>query len=105
MIKAVPYNHKVDIWSVGILTVELFNKKPPHYNVNPEWRVMQIIGTSTEPPKINNQNQMSSDLQDFIAKCLVVSKDKRKEVNVISTKNTAYVSRLTQRREKTLGLC
>ena len=71
---------------MGILTVELFNKKPPLYNEKPEWRVMQIIGTSTEPPKINNQNKMSSDLQDFIAKCLVVSKDKRKEVNAILQK-------------------
>ena len=77
LVKAVPYNHKVDIWSVGILTVELFNKEPPFYNVKNQYQVMRMIETSTKPPKINNHDRMSPDLQDFIAKCLVVSKDKR----------------------------
>ena len=95
----------MDIWSVGILTVELFNKEPPFYNVKNQYQVMRMIETSTKPPKINNHDKMSPDLQDFIAKCLVVSKDKRKKVYVISAKNTAYVSRSTQKREKTLGLC
>ena len=105
LVKAVPYNHKVDIWSVGILAVELFNKEPPFYNVKNQYQVMRMIETSTKPPKINNHDKMSPDLQDFIAKCLVVSKTKRTLVCAIPTKNTGYIYRLTQRREKTQGLC
>jgi len=83
LVKAVPYNHKVDIWSVGILTVELFNKEPPFYNVKNQYQVMRMIETSTKPPKINNHDKMSPDLQDFIAKCLVVDPEKRDDTGAL----------------------
>ena len=67
------YDHKVDIWSLGILAVELFNGIPPYYEIKNQWQVFNMIKKNGRPPAIDRWFDMSPELRDFLDKCLVVS--------------------------------
>ncbi|CAF3982142.1 unnamed protein product [Rotaria magnacalcarata] len=51
------YDGKVDIWSVGITCIELAERKPPLFNMNPMSALYHIA--QNEPPTLmmNNENQ------------------------------------------------
>jgi hypothetical protein len=43
LIQRIPYNEKVDIWSIGITVVELLNGKPPFYELDPREALDAIV--------------------------------------------------------------
>ena len=55
----------VDIWSLGILTIELCNGEPPYLRL-PPLRAMYKIA-SEEPPQVIG---FSDKLADFVCNCL-----------------------------------
>lgn len=69
------YGNKVDIWSLGIMTVELINGKPPHMGEN-HLRVLYLIATEGRPV-VDGWEKLSRDLQDFLDCCLQVDVNQR----------------------------
>lgn len=61
-----------DIWSFGIMVIEMVEKKPPFLDENPS-RALFLIAKMTEPI-IKSRSRLSSDLNEFISSCLQVVK-------------------------------
>ena len=69
------YGKKVDVWSMGIMALEMKDGKPPYFDEEP-LRAMFLIATHGRP-EITNWNKFSAEFQDFIDKCLQTNPDDR----------------------------
>ena len=75
MICRQPYGPKIDIWSFGILAIEMLDGEPPYLQENP-LRAIYLISTNGRPEFANGQN-ISRDFRSFINSALEVDVDKR----------------------------
>eukprot|EP01102_Stenamoeba_stenopodia_P006947 TRINITY_DN1945_c0_g2_i1.p1 TRINITY_DN1945_c0_g2~~TRINITY_DN1945_c0_g2_i1.p1 ORF type:complete len:1263 (+),score=303.22 TRINITY_DN1945_c0_g2_i1:187-3975(+) len=64
-----PYDVKCDIWSVGIVAIELAEFKPPHLNLHPMRALMHIL--KSPPPRLEHKEKWSPEFNKFIESCLV----------------------------------
>jgi serine/threonine kinase 3 len=67
MLKKSRYNHKADIWSLGITAIELADGLPPFADKSPLAAIMLI--PRSDPPTLQEPPKWSPELNDFIAKC------------------------------------
>ncbi|KAH8284940.1 hypothetical protein KR054_003018 [Drosophila jambulina] len=76
-----PYDHKVDVWSLGITLIELAQMEPPNSEMSP-MRVLLKIQKS-EPPKLEQPTRWSKEFNDFLKKSLVKDPQMRPATDVL----------------------
>ena len=83
VIKSESYDYKCDIWSLGVMAMELVDHDPPYFNYPPMKALFMIIKHGL--PELKNPDTVSSELKDFLKKCTEVEPSKRPEAKTLLT--------------------
>eukprot|EP01114_Cavostelium_apophysatum_P018584 TRINITY_DN577_c1_g1_i1.p1 TRINITY_DN577_c1_g1~~TRINITY_DN577_c1_g1_i1.p1 ORF type:complete len:484 (+),score=175.47 TRINITY_DN577_c1_g1_i1:129-1580(+) len=75
LIRGHDYGTKVDIWSLGIMLMEMVEGEPPYMEF-PPLRALFLITTKGIPP-LKEPQKWSADLNDFFNRCLEKDVEKR----------------------------
>jgi len=75
LIRGHDYGIKVDIWSLGIMLMEMVEGEPPYMEF-PPLRALFLITTKGIPP-LQNPDEWSPELRDFYGKCLEKEVERR----------------------------
>jgi len=91
VVKQKEYGAKVDVWSLGIMAIEMIEKEPPYLGIAPHTtprsfclddcgltisdedplKALYLIATNGTP-KLKNPDKLSRELKAFLAQCLCV---------------------------------
>lgn len=75
IVKQEEYNAKVDIWSLGIMVIEMIEGQPPYLDEEPV-KALYLIASKGKPD-LSDPDQISPELKDFLDRCLEVNPAKR----------------------------
>ncbi|XP_057899821.1 serine/threonine-protein kinase PAK 3-like [Melospiza georgiana] len=70
-----PYGPKVDIWSLGIVGIEMVEREVPYWNATPV--LTKIMIARGETPRLRQPNRFSPCLRDFLRCCLQRDEEQR----------------------------
>ncbi|KYR02644.1 myosin heavy chain kinase [Tieghemostelium lacteum] len=77
LIRGQNYDRKVDIWSLGIMAMEMAESEPPYMSF-PPLRALFLI-TTKGIPDLKDEHKWSDDFKDFVKKCLEKDVETRPE--------------------------
>ncbi|KAB0346132.1 hypothetical protein FD755_024223 [Muntiacus reevesi] len=69
LISRLPYGPEVDIWSLGVMVIEMVDGEPPYFN-EPLLKAMKMIRDNL-PPRLKNLHKVSPSLKGFLDRLLV----------------------------------
>ena len=69
ILTGVGYTSKVDIWSLGIVVIEMIDGEPPSVEATPE-QVIQKLKNGWVPTFRDAKFEISSELRNFLSRCL-----------------------------------
>lgn len=75
VIQGAQYDTKADIWSTGVMCIEMIDGLPPYMDQAPLRALFLIVSKGLPPPR--NVAFMSEDFKDFVNQCTIVDPDQR----------------------------